>query len=196
MKARPTANLHATIADAIRINGRSSLRRHLGRRPSRHDLEDIEQEVSLHVWKRLTSFDPTRSDLVTFVDRIVRRKLVDLARRRRAQRRQPPTEMLRLLEENQTSGSERFPDGENLTATDLRRHRGVSVPRCDLTALQLDVTGQVDILPAVLGRTSRTLMHYSVSEAAKQLGLSRSTIYAHIGLIRSRFMEAGLAEYP
>jgi RNA polymerase sigma-70 factor (ECF subfamily) len=57
-------------------------------RLSSDEQSDLEQEAALQVWRSLGVFDPTRSSLKTFVERIVANQMASSIRRLRAGKRQ------------------------------------------------------------------------------------------------------------
>ncbi len=60
------------------------------------EAEDAVQEVFVEIWKSAGRFDPSKASESTFVAMIARRRVID--RRRRAQRREPASDLTEALE--------------------------------------------------------------------------------------------------
>src|SRR4051794_2776718 len=58
-------------------------------RLSQCDREDMQQEAIVAVWRKLPLFDPTRSSLQTFIERIIASCLISFLRARNAAVRRP-----------------------------------------------------------------------------------------------------------
>jgi DNA-directed RNA polymerase specialized sigma24 family protein len=103
----PPRDLDPRITALIRLKAAQ-----LARSPSflRRDVEDIRQELSLHVVRRMPRHDRLRASEVTYADRILTNNVTDLVRRARAQRRDQSREVpadrlpVRGLEELRTKG--------------------------------------------------------------------------------------------
>ena len=54
---------------------------------TRSEIEDLRQDLRLHLWRRLPMFDPSRAKYETFVDRIVRHRAATIVEFRKAARR-------------------------------------------------------------------------------------------------------------
>lgn len=136
------------------------------------DVDDLKQDLALHIFLRWPAFDPSRSSARTYVDRLLTTKQAELLRRKGK----------RSLGRHQSSSA------------------GLPEPRTDdrptkLTDLRLDVSSAQAKLPSDLKRISRLLAIHSPSEVARQLGIHRGRVYEIIGRIRKRFEDGGLREY-
>ena len=74
-----SANRYPGIDPRIVASVRHHARRANGRLPGM-ELEDLEQELMLHAHRRLSSYDPGRADLWTYVDRILSNFVANLAK--------------------------------------------------------------------------------------------------------------------
>lgn len=90
-------HLNALIDPASRINRNINIRAarlaHSGAAPGL-DAEDIAQELREEVLRRAEQFDPERACFDTFVDRIVKNRIADLARQSQAAKASRKTQSL------------------------------------------------------------------------------------------------------
>lgn len=160
------------------------------------DIEDIESELRTDLLGRMPKFDAAKAQCNTFVDRIVTRKISNLIRYRMQQKRDCHHKLCSL--------NELIEDGESNTVERAqtvchdaayirlgRRYR----TRSQEASLRLDVSIVVGGLPKDLRRVAEELKTKTVAQAAKALGLPRSTLYGAIGRLRIIFRDAGLQEY-
>jgi RNA polymerase sigma-70 factor (ECF subfamily) len=133
------------------------------------DRPDIEQELALDLVRRLPRLDTTRADRATFIRALLAHRAATLLEHRRAARRDHRKEVA---------------PGEEAAASPFGPlDRGIDVGRA--------VTGLPPSLKTLCDRLGRS----SVSEIARELGLSRSTVYGALARIRARFAAAGLSSY-
>lgn len=160
------------------------------------DVEDLEQEMRLDLLERLPKFDPDKASRTTFVARVIEHKISKLCRHRKQQRRDYRRE----------SGSLNDPiaDGEGKTIehaytigqdeVDIRMgHRRRSLE--EEAHLRLDVSLVMSGLPESLREIAERLKTETITEAAKSLGIPRSTLYRSIGRLKVIFEDAGLRDY-
>lgn len=119
---------------------------------------------------RLGSYDAALDRDGHFLGVVAFRSLGNLHRDQRCRRRRPPT--VRPLAD--------LPDDADPRRLDLR----------------LDVAVVVERLPADLRRIALMLQRQPITDVARDLRLSRGTIYARIGRIRDYFEKAGLGGMP
>ena len=163
------------------------------------DIEDLEQELRLDLLTRLPKFDPKKATYNTFVARLVERKISNLIRHRTREMRDYRCEegSLNGSAETVEAGNEKVERIETITQDeyDLRwgRYRFPAAERLDL---QLDVSMILSKLPLDLRKLAELLKTMSIAEAARELGVPRSTIYSS-GLVRLRqAFEKIHEEYP
>jgi RNA polymerase sigma-70 factor (ECF subfamily) len=159
------------------------------------DREDLEQDLLLHVLRRLKSFDPAKGKPGAFVSMLVKRQRASILRDRRALKRRGravvslhvlvPVDENDLVELGQTISRR-----EN----DARRQ---CHPRSDeeMAQLQADVRDTIAKLPPDQRTLAERLQHQTPSEIARQTGVPRTTLYELIRPIRRRFERAGLKDY-
>jgi Sigma-70 region 2 len=142
------------------------------RRSGCRDDRDLLQDLVTTAVEKWPRYLPTRGAASTFLATVMRRRRISL-------------------------------DREDLAAKrgfGFRRQEWAQIPpdRLSFTAsarmaLRMDVWILVAALPSDLKRLCLTLMQVGVSEAARVLGISRAAAMYQIGLIRERFIEAGLS---
>lgn len=189
-------HLNALIDPASRINRNINIRAarlaHAGAAPGL-DTEDIAQELREEVLRRAEQFDPTRACFDTFVDRIIKNRIADLARQSQAAKASRKTQSFEtpILGENGEEG---------LTLADILSEASPTHGVDDFAAkhgagLKSDVAKFLASLCPSSRCIAITVSQGSVSDAARILGLHRSTIYERLSAIRKVAMAMGLAGY-
>ncbi|GHE00979.1 hypothetical protein U879_13435 [Defluviimonas sp. 20V17] len=155
------------------------------------DAEDIEQELRLDLIRRARNFDPAKSSFDTFADRIVANRVATLASATAAMRAERA-----MLCIDAPVGD----DNEGLTLSDVLPEAAALDP---VDAFSLahgpGLRGDVGRLLAALCPATRqvamAVSQLSISEAARALGVHRSTIYERLSRIREIATEMGLDGY-
>lgn len=161
----------------------------------RSDLEDVEQELRLHLLLQLPKFDPGKAQRHTFAVRLIERKTADMVRTCRGATRSSGRGEYSLNVSISTA------DGpaslsETMSDTDRRRRLGrSSLPEEERICLQIDVADAVAALPGELRDLSEQLKTKSVSQIARECGVHRSTISRRVAKIRKRFCGLSLRDY-
>ena len=143
----------------------------------RDEHQDCASQLILEVLRAWDGFDPERGTPQAFVNQVVSTRANSLLRRRAAKKRQLRTSPFDNAASHLTDAAANGPECE--AASDLRGDLDVVLSR--LTPRQRDVCDQ--------------LLRESVSPAARELGLPRSTVRDEIARIRVVFEEAGLDQY-
>lgn len=158
------------------------------RPPSDVDVDDLVQECLLHWWKRRDRYEAGRgASRKTFLRKVVRAKLQDLARGWRAQKRGSGGRPLSL----DAPASRRAPDGA--TIGDML-HDG------DHLASNVSAAVDVESLIARLSARQQRIVAgvkagTNNTELSRHLGISRDTLQEELRRIRQAFREEGLAPY-
>jgi RNA polymerase sigma-70 factor (ECF subfamily) len=189
-------HLNVLIDPASRINRNINIRAarlaHSGAAPGL-DAEDIAQELREEVLRRADLFDPERACFDTFVDRIVKNRIADLARQSQAAKASRKTQSFEtpILGKN---GEEGLTLADTLSETspthgvdDFASHHGAG--------LKSDVATFLASLCPSSRRIAIAVSQGSVSDAARILGLHRSTIYERLSAIRKAAIAMGLDGY-
>lgn len=189
-------HLSALIDPASRINRNINIRAarlaQSGAAPGL-DAEDIAQELREEVLRGAEHFDPTRACFDTFVDRIIKNRIADLARQSQAAKASRKT----LSFDAPILGR----DGqENLTLAETLSETSPAHGVDDFAAahgagLKSDVATFLASLCPSSRRIAIAVSQGSVAEAARMLGLHRSTIYERLGAIRKAAIAMGLDGY-
>lgn len=169
------------------------IRHHAGRVYGRivgMDVEDIEQELMLRVHQRLPQYDPSRSSLRTFTDRIARSCIASLLEASQAKKRGAGLEV--LSSDWVTSHGKNVVTG---TCDGLEPDQVVGFCSEPYLNLRTDLWRAFDQLPAMLRTCFLALFDNSVADAARRTGASRSSTYHRIAELRAQFEAAGLRAY-
>jgi DNA-directed RNA polymerase specialized sigma24 family protein len=149
------------------------------------DRDDIEQEILLDLWKRWKRFDLARSQPQTFVDRVVRHKVVELARFYGRKKRGSGVRVFSLDQQveclhGDSRSNRNAPQG-------LFEH--AIEDRIDLSA---DVTAIINDLPDHLRMLCEQLGKNSLRVVRRQLGLSKHALQQEVIELRDRFSADGV----
>lgn len=186
-------NLRANAAAIIRKKARS-LRGKYGFNES--DVEDIEQEIVIDLWKRRNRFNPGRSHENYFIVMVARHAIARIIERAKADMRRVHTRT-RSLDQPVDDRSDESPLlHETLTEEDhLPRLRDRSRSPEDERDLVLDLEAGISTLPGELRHIARLLKFYSMSEISRKTGIPRTTLNDKRMQIRKALEGRGLGEY-
>lgn len=161
------------------------------------DVEDIEQELTLDLLERLAKFDPAKATYNTFVARIVERKISKLIRHRMQEMRDYRREDGSLNDPIDNGCGETSERLQTISQDEHDRRIGRHIrPAANRMDLQIDVWQVLAELPQELRRAGELLMTLSVAQAARALGIPRSTFYdAYLAKLRRVFEDHGLRDY-
>jgi len=160
------------------------------------DLEDIEQDLMIDLMQRMARFDEDKAQLNTFIDRIVDHKISDLIDSRTAEKRdfrKRTSASATKLEERE--GAWHLLMETTSTDTYLERMGYQTRPMEEQHDLQIDL----DLLFARFSESERQLLELlkrmTLAEAAKELGIPRTTLDYRLGRLRKSFIDSGLQDY-
>jgi RNA polymerase sigma factor (sigma-70 family) len=143
------------------------------------DLRDIEQELRLRLLQSLPQFDPTQAHINVFITTVVERSVAMLIRERWAKKRD--------------SSGTRSLDAPSAAPTDVPdRDSGREAERFDLAH---DLAEVLAALPAELRDLAERLKVQTVSQAARDLNVPRTTLLRQVERLRRCFEDAGLRIY-
>lgn len=130
------------------------------------DLDDLIQEGLIACWRAYSRFDPARASCRTYFEYVVGSRLATVIR---SGRRMPRSVELDSAAELRAA--------DTISSSDF----GIALQR-----LLLELTAQEQ-------RLVRLLLIHSPAEAARVLGVARSTLHDQIRRLRPKFLAAGLA---
>ena len=160
------------------------------------DIEDIQQDLALDLWERLPKFDPAKATCNTFVTRVVDRKVAKLIRRRNSEMRDPRREDFSLNECIDDGEGGTIERGQIIAADEADRRLGRQARSDQETVeLALDVEGALKQLPDNLRRLCELLKTGTISDAARAMGVPRTTLNDWVKKIGKFFEAAGLRDY-
>lgn len=149
------------------------------------DRDDISQELTLALLGAWPKFDPERGNSRAFQKTVVERKAASLVRRQKASKRQFAHRTLSLdaLLEQEWS-----PDTDESAEED--QSAGPTIDPIQEVELTIDVETVLARLKPRDRELAELLKHYSLAEAARKLGVSRTTLQYHAQRIREAFIAA------
>jgi len=164
---------------------------------TRDDYEDLMQEMTLDLLVRLSKFDRSKASLNTFVARIVDRRISTLIRHRTQDMRDYRREACSLDDPIQDEDGASITRGEMLSQDECDLRAGKHTrPESERIDMRLDVSFVIAELPPELRPLAERLLDQSITEAARELGVPRSTLYeTGIARLRNAFEDKGLGEY-
>ncbi len=168
--------LDATVSESIRLKAHRLVRR--AGLPWT-DGPDVAQDMTLHVWTRLSRYEPTRASPDAFVRMLVAHAAFTVLRDRLRIRRRAPASLASLAKD---------PGGQPSEPADP------SARSLEDVTLAIDVAAVLSRLPLRLRRVAEALKTSPVTVAARRLGLSRAEVYRRLAALRSAFEIAGLGE--
>ena len=157
------------------------------------DLEDIEQELTVDLLERLPKFDPGKASRHTFAARVVDRKISSMLRYRMQEMRDNRNRP-RSLNELVPCGDGHTVELASTIEHDARRLQPRRRPEED-AGLRIDVEAVIAKLPPDLRRLAELLKHSTFKDAAKEMGMPRTTMYRLKQELREAFKKADLPDY-
>jgi DNA-directed RNA polymerase specialized sigma24 family protein len=174
MGVRPAGEFNPYAAELIK----HKTRRLIGQFGiNRNDAEEIAQDVAAHLIERMPQFDPKRAKVNTFIDRVVKNKLLNIIEARTAQKR---------------DGHRRARALDDVPRGSLLEH-GRTVSDVDRA---LDVRDILGSLPPDLREFAERLKLESPADAARTLGLTRAQMRNRLEAIRTHFDAADRGSKP
>ncbi len=163
----------------------------------RSDQEDIEQELAVRVLKQACQFDPSRSSVRTFIDRVVRSAAAMILRERTCPTRAAGCMALSL----ETARVDNGLGGRKLALSQIVQEDHLRL-RCGGQAsdplrqveLSEDLAPVMASLAPLQRKIASRLGDLPDAAIARSLGISRRQVRKAAEAIRERLIEAGLAE--
>ena len=150
------------------------------------DVDDLSQDLRLDLVRRLPKHQPGRAKRRTFASRLIANKVRTIIEERTAKKRDFRKVAYSLDEEINDGG------GGVTTKGNLFRSDGRGTAEDKLLELRIDLHAILSPLPDQHQAICAGLLEGRlVTEIARGLKLSRSTIYSRLGEIRGRLAKAG-----
>jgi len=158
------------------------------------DIEDLEQELMLDLFRRLPAFDPTRASRNTFTDRLIENRAASLIKAARARKRGPDIkhESLQAVVSDETGG--RLELGDTIPAENglwAAGDRGWD----EAIELRHDLARAIRRLPPRLASLCARLATDTVTEVSRDTGMSRPSVYDAIARVRKAMTDGGFEAY-
>jgi hypothetical protein len=171
--------------------------RHLRRRPElgRMPVQDIQQELALHILQKAHLFDPARGSPAAFIKTILESAAAMMCRDRKRLKRAAGLDLQSL------EGSTLLDEGDEKMLLDVlvdddlrRRHGGYGASEEERRDASSDALGTFEQLPARLRGIARLLMDGENEAAvARRLSISRRQVRKAKVEIEEHLRQAGLA---
>ena len=158
------------------------------------DVEDLEQDLTLELLKRLPSFDLARGKLNTFVTVVVRTHAKKIMETRSWEMRDWKREEFSLNEQVHDSENHWTQRAEFMSREKHDRRLGRRSER-DSRDMVLDINAVLSRLPRDTRKLCELVKTVSVAEAARRLRIPESTAQKYLADLRTTFREAGLQDY-
>lgn len=161
------------------------------------DLPDIKQELWLDLIQRRSSYNAERGQLSTFICLVVEHKISTIIRYRTQEKRDWRCEAYSLDETVKDADGANVPRGQALSQEDIDLRTGrIARPELEHLDLQLDLSIPLSALLPDLKKLAELLKEKPIAVVARELGISRSTLYEKgIAPLREFFKDKGLDEY-
>jgi len=149
-----------------------------------HERQDLEQELVLRLLQSIPLFDAKQAHWNVFVTTVIERAVAQILRDRRAAKRNGGDQVGSLDTFLETED-----EGEVRVLLPIIEDQSTLHERADLS---IDIVSVLARLPDDLRDLAQRLQRQSLSQAARDLGVSRSTLQRRLEHLRRHFEEAGL----
>lgn len=158
--------------------------------------QDVEQELWVDLVARRRRFDAARASECTFAARVVEHHATKLFHKGQATRRRA-THNGRSLEETIGDDSGQIISLSQAVHDGAQRFRSGHIARHapEQRELAIDLADVLAKLPAALRDICQRLKQNTIAEVARDLNISRTSLYRRIERARAHFVAAGLHEY-
>ena len=163
---------------------------------TRSDREELDQELKLRLIERFPQFDPQKADWKSFVTTVIERQVATMLQARSRLKRSGAETIVSLSEESS--------DDEGLAtelADQVTLEHAQAVSRefdrslHEHAEVEHDLAVVLSQLPPEERHVCELLQQVSLSEAARQLNVPRTTLYATVARLRERFAAHGLRDF-
>ena len=159
----------------------------------KYDLEDLVQELMLALLEGRDAYDPAKARWTYFVKTVVDRKAISLRRARSAESRGNTIVVASLNVLVRDQEGQLVELSQRIHQSEGTARRGVEHQERQAAVEQsLNVIDVLARLEPELAEICSLLAEMSVAEAARELGVPRTTLISRLAKVRERFAEAGL----
>lgn len=161
------------------------------------DREDIEQDLTVRLLRRLPLFNPARSSLHTFMDRVVERAAAHLIEYQEAPMRDYRRTVCSLNERIEDDDAEENERGDLVDQDTYRAQIGEPVvPMADSVALAVDLERLVaEARPDLRDLWHRITAGQTIAAISRETGIPRGTLYERMKELRKLAERIGLKAY-
>ncbi|MCZ7583352.1 MAG: hypothetical protein M5R36_08495 [Deltaproteobacteria bacterium] len=157
---------------------------------------DLEQHFMCVLAAGLTRHDPAKSKIETFIAVIVNTAAAEIIRTQKAAKRGNGQQIVSLEKEYEEKDGTKTKPSKRLNEDSFNLITGkTNLTRGQHLALQIDLDRAVESLPDNLKSLCRKLLTSTISEIARDSGVSRDVVYHDLKTIRNIFENRGLREY-
>ena len=155
------------------------------------DIEDIKQDLRVDLLKRLPAYDPEKAGRRTFITRLVRNKTENLRESFRAKKRDVWKAGPSLDEEIELGDGETVSRIDQLNSDDYDWVMyGKALTAQARLELSIDLQSFLSTLdPHQLHICQLIKLEPNLTAVARALGMSRSTLYQRLAVLRGRFRD-------
>ncbi len=160
------------------------------------DRPDLLQEFAIDLIQRRAHFDPEAANWEAFVVVVCENRCATILEHHQAEMRSHEREGGSLNSPTKAPEGKRTDDGATIPESQQGLRTGqYHRPHEDVSGLAQDVAHVLKQLPPRLRELCDRLKQDSVSDVARETGVSRTELYRRIDRIRQRFEEAGIRGY-
>lgn len=153
------------------------------------DLEDLMQELSLALWKRVPQYDSEKSSMESFMNMVLGQACANLLRHRNAKKRDWKREVsIEALTHDQR--------GDDSQSERIHTQKRAQLPQDaeEQQDTRLDVDAKLQQLPVPLRAVAERLMEDTPTVVARELGISLYQFKKHIQEIAKQFGQGNFTE--
>ena len=160
------------------------------------DRSDLLQDFALDLLQRREKFDPNTATWEAFVVVVCENCYATILEHRQAEMRSPDSEAGSLNRSIKDADGNRTEVGTTISESQQARRTGQD-RRSHEEAFDLvhDITHVLDQLPAQVRESFERLMQGTISQVARDMGISRKTVYRRIARMLDQFERAQLRDY-
>lgn len=163
---------------------------------SADDVEDIEQDLAIHLTEQIPNFDHNKSKWETFVNSVLDNKIKDILKHKFADKRSSLQSDCSLNTPFSSLDNDGVEVIETVRNQDLPWNRFLDcITDYEACEFRADFIEAVRKLPLRLQSLLIQLTEDNISDISKTTGIPRGTIYEHIKELRQHLSNSGIEKY-